>query len=178
MSCLLSRGFNQRGACRAGIGGIRTVYIAGFDDIGTIGKDASGNVSGFSASGTIFFEYDVTPETANFVETITANEQNGSIFYEQVFTLVMNNMSQTKRNEIRVLGQKRLAIVTLAENGQYNLLGETTGMIMNGGTTGTGTAKGDRNGYSLTFMAREADPAPHVLAAALTSKVSAVQATE
>ena len=90
----------------------------------------------------------------------------------------MKHRITTKRNESRVIGRKRLASVTVAENGQYTLRGETTGMIMNGGTTGTGTAKGDRNGYSLTFMAREADPAPHVLAAALTSKVSAVQATE
>ena len=87
--CLLTRGFNQRGACRTGVGGIRTVYIAGFDQVGTIGKDASGNVSGFSASGTPFFGYDVTPETANFVETLTASEQNGTLFYEQVFTLVL-----------------------------------------------------------------------------------------
>lgn len=178
MPCLLTRGFNQRGACRAGVGGINTVYIAGFDDIGTIGKDASGNVSGFSASGTVFFEYDVTPETAQFVETLTANEQNGTLFYEQVFTLVLNNMSQTKRNEVKVLAQRRLAVVTKNENGTYSLLGETTGLIANGGTIGTGANKGDRNGYSLTFMAKEADPSPHVLASALTGKVSATQATE
>lgn len=176
--CLLTKGFNQRGACRNGVGGIRTVYIAGFDQIGTIGKDASGNVSGFSASGTPFYEYDVTPETANFVETLTANEQNGTLFYEQVFTLVLNNMSQTKRNEIRILAQRRLAIVTLNENGTYSLLGETNGLIANGGTINTGTAKGDRSGYSLTFMAKEADPSPHVLSSAISTKVSATQATE
>ena len=176
--CLLTKGFNQRAACRNGIGGIQSVLIAGFDDIGTIGKDASGNVSGFSASGTPFLEYDVVPETASFVETLTANEQNGSLFYEQVFTLVLNNMSQNKRNEIKVLAQKRLAIIAINENGTRSLLGETYGVIANGGTIGPGTAKGDRNGYSITFMAREADPSPHVLTTATAGKVSATESVE
>ena len=41
-------------------------------------------------------------------------------------------------------------------------MGHTTGAEATGGTVGTGTAKGDLNGYQLQFTAEEAIPAPFV----------------
>ena len=41
-------------------------------------------------------------------------------------------------------------------------MGHTTGAEATGGTVGTGTAKGDLNGYQIQLTAEEAIPAPFV----------------
>ena len=41
-------------------------------------------------------------------------------------------------------------------------MGHTTGAEATGGTIGTGTAKGDLNGYQIQLTAEEAIPAPFV----------------
>ena len=43
--------------------------------------------------------------------------------------------------------------------------GHTTGAEATGGTVGTGTAKGDLNGYQIQLTAEEAIPAPFVSSA-------------
>lgn len=54
-------------------------------------------------------------------------------------------------------------------NGSFWLLGAKNGLDITSGNSATGTASGDRNGYSLTFQAMEADPMWSVSAATINA---------
>jgi hypothetical protein len=62
-----------------------------------------------------------------------------------------------------------MSIIVLDNNGTYWLMGATNGVRLVSGDNGTGTALGDRNGYSLSFQAQESDPMPIVTATIPTS---------
>jgi len=47
-------------------------------------------------------------------------------------------------------------------NGKYWYLGKNNGLDITAGNSGTGTAIGDRSGYTLTFTGKEAALSPEV----------------
>jgi hypothetical protein len=61
-----------------------------------------------------------------------------------------------------LLAQNTLVSVAKDNNGKYWYLGKTRGLDLTGGSAGTGTAEGDRSGYTLTFTGAEAALAPEV----------------
>ena len=67
------------------------------------------------------------------------------------------------------MAQARLMIIAKDQNGKYWLYGEVNGMDLSEGTIASGLNFGDRNGYDLTFMGREPQPAREVLASAFTA---------
>jgi len=72
-------------------------------------------------------------------------------------------MDSAKRNEIKLLSRAKLSVIIKDNNGIYWLMGETNGVRMTAGDNGTGTALGDRNGYSLSFQGQEPEPMAIVL---------------
>ena len=46
--------------------------------------------------------------------------------------------------------------------GKYFLLGQYNGLTLSGGTAQSGTAFGDKNGYTLTFTSQEPTPASEI----------------
>ena len=67
-------------------------------------------------------------------------------------------METAKRNEVKMLARAKMSIIIKDNNGTYWLMGETNGVRLVSGDNGTGTALGDRNGYSLSFQAQEPEP--------------------
>ncbi len=101
-------------------------------------------------------------ETSNFSEAILASVENGTLAYETTLTAIFNKGETSTRNQIRLLAQNRLMIIAEDRNGEYWLLGETNGAELTAGSYASGTAMGDRNGYELTFVAKEAEPMKEV----------------
>jgi hypothetical protein len=66
------------------------------------------------------------------------------------------------RNEILLLAQNTLVAVVGDNNGKYWYLGKVSGINMSAGNGATGTANGDRSGYTLTFSASEKQLSPEV----------------
>jgi hypothetical protein len=167
MSCALTQGFNLD--CREGIGGIKEVYIIETDNIASV-TEVSGVVTTITkASGKRFWKYNLVRETSNATENITGNEQNGTLFYAQQVQLIVNRRQASVRNEIMLLAKNRLTIVVVenqvASGTQQNrawLYGRVNGLLLNGGTSDTGTSWGDRNGYTLPFTGNEVELAPEV----------------
>ena len=89
---------------------------------------------------------------------------NGTTFFNQVVTLVLSRRETIKRNAIEKLadGQKQLIIVVLDSNGIYWLFGLSEGSYLTAVEGGSGTAKADANGYTLTFTAMEVEQAYEV----------------
>lgn len=56
----------------------------------------------------------------------------------------------------------RLIAITLDMNGKYWLLGKENALDATAGEDGSGTATGDRNGFSRTFTGMERFMAPEV----------------
>ena len=74
--------------------------------------------------------------------------------------MVFFKLQQAIRNQLRLLAQNtNLKVIVETNNGSYWYLGETFGMTLSAGSGESGTAYGDRNGYSVTLTGLEAEPA-------------------
>jgi hypothetical protein len=174
MSCALTQGYNLD--CREGIGGLKEVYIIEKENVASV-TEASGVVSAITkATGKRFWKYSLVRETSNATETITGNEQNGTIFYDQTVQIVLNKRQASVRNEVLLLARNFLMIVGVenqvaagtTENRAF-LYGRDQGLQLLTGTSETGVAWGDRNGYTLPFNGKEQQLAPEVAYAVLST---------
>jgi hypothetical protein len=137
------------------------LFIAKADVTAT--TEASGVITAITkAAGKRFYSYALVKETANFVENINASVENGTVFYQQELTIVLNKLQANTRNEILLLAQSLLVAIAKDNNGSYWYLGKVNGLDITAGNSGTGTAIGDRSGYTLTFTGKEAALAPAV----------------
>jgi hypothetical protein len=173
MACVLTQGYNLD--CREGIGGLKEVYIIELANVSAI-TEVSGVVTAITkASGKRFWKYSLVRETSNGTETITANEQNGTLFFAQQVQIILNKRQASVRNEVMLLAKNNLIIIgvenQLNSSGQNRafLYGKTQGLQLNAGTAETGTAWGDRNGYTLPFAGNEPELAPEVTYALLAA---------
>ena len=166
MACNLTEGFAV--GCNDSIGGVAEFWIANMPTDFVAGTDGSGEVTGLAGTGLTYFKYECTNAqgAASLMnDNPTVNDQNGSSYFDQTATYVLNKMEKTKRNEIKMIARAKMSIIIKDNNGIYWLMGAINGVRLTAGENGTGTALGDRNGYSLSFQAQEFDPMPIVTVA-------------
>ena len=148
--------------CKTGIGGIKRVWAAAYaDDLWE--AIAAGAVADAAASLTMR-SFELTKNSGSLEQTVTSSVENGTIFYSQVVTMVMPVLTPAANAEISDLLSARVALVVEDNNGNLLIMGYSLGCEATGGTIGTGTGKGDMNGYSIQFTAEEQLPAPFVTA--------------
>ena len=156
MACNLTAGIQL--SCRDNVGGIATAYITDFTNIASITKSTGDTITAISGSGT-FYEFQLIRTSSQYTETVNASLENGTVFYTQELVTYFAKLSQDKRNILKTLAQSpRLAVVIVDNNGDSFYLGETYGMFVSAGTSVTGKALGDANGYNITFQALEQNP--------------------
>ena len=160
MACALTSSYTLD--CRDSVGGLVEIYFIEAGNVSSV-TEASGVVTAITkASGKVFRKYEQDQDTAFFVENLNSNVQNGTLFYQQELTIVCNRMQTATRNELLLLAKNRLLAVAKDANGAYWLLGKTRFLHATAGNSGSGTASGDRNGYTFTFTALEPNLAPSV----------------
>lgn len=165
--CALTQDYNF--ACDVGVGGVKECYLIELENVASI-TESSGTITAITkGAGKVFRKYQLVQETASFDETITGNIQNGTLFYAQKGTIIINKQQVSVRNEILLLAKSRLIIVFEDNNGIYRLFGRLNGQRMLSGSINTGTAWGDRSGYSLEFTGNENETAPFVDAAVIAT---------
>lgn len=148
--------------CKESIGGLKSVSFMASADLTTV-TEAAGVVTAITkATGKKFFKYELVKNSADYAENINANVQNGTVYYGQELKIVLNKMQANTRNEILLLAKSNLVAIVEDANGKYWLAGRTNGLDITGGSANSGTAQGDRNGYSLTFTGGEKEMAPEV----------------
>jgi hypothetical protein len=113
-----------------------------------------------SAAALTLKDYVSPKNSSSLTQTVNASVENGTVFYTQVLSLVLNKPVAADITEIQNLAKGRLAIVVQDNNDNYFVLGHTRGAELTGGSIATGTALGDLNGYTLEFTGEEAIPAP------------------
>lgn len=155
--------------CRDSVGGLKEIYIIEIGNISSM-TEASGVVTALTkASGKRFYKYSLIRETSQANETVPTNEQNGTVFATQTVELVVNKQQASTRNEIMLLAKNNVAIVGVHNTGKAFLYGKEFGLVLNGAAAASGTAWGDRNGYTLPFSGNEKELAPEVSTAVLNA---------
>lgn len=165
--CALTQDFNLD--CRDSIGGVKIVYLIEKSNI-TSYTDASGVVTAITkATGTIFRKYSLIRETSNFTDTLTVSEANGTVFAAQALEIIINKLQANTRNEIMLIARNNITVVAGDNNGKYWLLGKDYGLVLAAAAAASGTAWGDRNGYTLPFAGNELQLAEEVSASVIAT---------
>jgi len=148
--------------CGIGAGGVKTFWIIEADNVTAVGE-SSGNVTGITkAGGKVFRQYQLVLETSHTEETITGNRQNGTLFYAQSVTMIINKQQLAVRNELLLMSRTNVMIIAEDNNNTWRLYGAENGLAAVSGTVNSGTAWADRNGYEITFTGNEEELAPFV----------------
>jgi hypothetical protein len=123
--------------------------------------DATGQITGSTVStGTTIYGFELKRNTSSLAQNVTKSFENGTIYFEQVLTAVFYKYDQDKRNQLKILSQNdQIQIIAIDQNDVQYYLGQTNGMYLSGGSAGTGTAYGDRNGFEMIFTGQEPVPA-------------------
>jgi len=160
MSCNITAGFTLD--CNDSNGGIEKIFIAN-GPVESI-TETSGTITAITVGGSAltpsdFFEFEVPRQTSSFTETINVSNENGTVFYDQALTMIFNKMEASKRDQILLLSQNNEMVVVFKDNnGKYFSVGVERGAYMTAGTSVSGVAYGDRNGYELTISGMEEQP--------------------
>lgn len=149
--------------------GISEVYIAAVDSFDNIGYSITGGtVTGFTGTETLSaYTYKFFKNTAQADEAETINETGGRLI-EQTITLQFTKMEAAKRNEIILLSQNDVIVITKDRNDKYHLYGAYNGLMVSA-NSGSGKNMNDFNGYTLTLKGQATELAPEVSLTALTS---------
>lgn len=137
--------------CSTNMGGIKTVYIANQADVDSV-TVTSGVVTAITMkSSKKFYQYAFSLGTSSLTSNWQVSPENGTRYVETDLLMVFNRMDSTKRLEIMALAQAELAVIVEDNNGNLWYLGNDEPVVLNAGDGQTGTARGDRNGYSITL---------------------------
>ena len=141
--------------CDTSMGGIKTVYIANYGDVTGVAYDeGDAQISGITmADGKTFKAYQFRKGTSNMTSTLTADETTGLNFVTTEVNLVFTKMDTAKRVELSALSIGQLAVIVLDSNGKYWYCTPDDYAAASAGGAETGTAKGDRNAFTLTLKA-------------------------
>jgi hypothetical protein len=148
MACELTQGFAV--GCNDSTGGIAEFWFANMVDDFAVAESATGEASSITGTGLTYYKYETTNAqgAASVInDNPTVNDQNGTSYFDQTCTYVLNKMDTAKRNEVKMLARAKLSVIVKDNNGIYWLMGKVNGVRMTAGDTGTGTALGDRNGH-------------------------------
>ncbi len=156
MACNLSAGIQL--GCRDNTGGLKTLWITDYTNVLSITSSTGDTITAISGTGT-FYEFQLIRTSSQLTETVNASLENGTVFYQGEVVTYFNKLGQDKRNILKTLAQsQQLAICAEDNNGQYFYLGQTYGCFISAGTSVTGKALGDQNGYNMTFQYLEPNP--------------------
>lgn len=148
-------------SCDTNAGGVNKIYITDWENVTNVtdGAGTGGDwITAVTMAGTTqFYEFQTNKNVCNFTESVAIDLVAGTTFFNQVVTLVLSRRETIKRDAIEklVAGQKQLALIILDSNGLYWYSGLNEGSYVSAIEGGSGTAKADANGYTITFTAME-----------------------
>jgi hypothetical protein len=163
MSCSVSSAYSL--GCKAGVGGIRSLYIfsAPITGITYSGSGDTQEVDIISGSGNLV-EFELYRGGSNFTEAMAADPANGTVVYTQTITALFRDFTPQLRNQFSLLAKSgTVQAVVRTNRDEYILFGAE----FDGGDTtainlASGTAYTDRQGYDVTLTFLQASPASFI----------------
>jgi len=138
--------------CLSNMGGIRKVYLANKADVSAVTL-TQGKVTGITMAASAKFKgYYLKPNTASMSSNWQVNQENGTNFVQTDLVMVFNRMETAKRIEVVAMAQGELVALVEDANGAFWFLGYEAALVLSAGDGLSGTARADRNGYSVTLQ--------------------------
>ncbi len=157
--------------CNRISGGIKAVYFAVLDQVGTITYDSTAapntvrEIDDIDMGSNSIYKYTLPLGTSSLTDTIVGSRENGTLYFTPTINIIYNKLSRADQAEIKLLGATKTVIFaelnqTFGADGHnvITAMGMVNGMELNAGTMDSGAAWGDRNGYTLTFDGTETEP--------------------
>ena len=146
--------------CHASMGGIEEVLLANKDDIAsiTISENMISAITmvttgeGNAAVAATFKQYLFRPGTGSLTSEYQIDEAAGTQYVQTLLALAFNRMETSKRVEIGAIALADAVAIVKDANGKYWFLGYDHPLHLNAGGGETGTARGDRNAYTITLQ--------------------------
>ena len=153
MACEMTSGYNDR-TCTNGKGGIRSVLM--FPVENWSGATIVANeITALTVSGETF-HYKLKSNLSSYTAPISRSEENGTLWYEQALSIVLNSDTKELRSMIHLLAQNELCCMVEKANGTYVMLGYEEGLKVGDGNEYTsGVTKSDRQGHLISLMGQE-----------------------
>jgi len=157
MACELTTGFGL--GCREGMGSIKRIWLQQWSDFETgIAFDATTGEIETLPEATIYPYYLDKMFSNSFVQTLST--ENGVIMYTQTLTFSLSKMETSKRNEFHLMAKNRGLVAFVEDNnGSIWMLGRNRGLEISTLEATSGAASGDFNGYNVTLVGEEPNPA-------------------
>lgn len=134
------------------MGGIVEVLIANKEDVTDV-TVTTGEVTAITmGTSKKFKKYEFARNTGSLSSNYTIDPSTGVRFVTSDLVLMFNRMDTQKRVEISALAQNDICIIVKDANGKYWYLGYDEPVNATAADGLTGTARADRNGYSVTLQ--------------------------
>ena len=160
MACELTTGFTL--GCLEGIGGVREVLIANFDDFtsGITFDAVTGEVDGLPTA--TIYRYVPFRNSGSYIETVNKNLESGTLYFSQEVGWTFGKLNQDMRNEFLNVAKAKMIIFIRTNDDQILMVGSGEGSQLTAGTVQSGQQKADLMGYQVTTTAEELVPAIHL----------------
>lgn len=161
MSCDITKG--RVLPCKQGSAGLLAVYFLNRTGDITVSYDVTDpslvDDIQVDAAAADVFKYELDNDGANYNEELVSDRNNGTLFYNQNLTLVLQSLQEQDKPEFDLLAKGRPLVIIHLRNGKALLAGISRGMDTSGNNA-SGGALGDFQGYTLNLVAVEDGYAP------------------
>jgi len=155
MSCQLANGRLE--VCKDAVGGIDAVYFINYADYAfptDVTYVATTDTIDLVANVASLYKYELKG-TNSFEQVYNSSRENGTTFAEQTLTITLKKQDAATHKSVKLLAYGRPHVVIKNRNNQFFLAGLEHGMELTTANASNGTAMGDLNGYTLTFVGTE-----------------------
>jgi hypothetical protein len=173
MACLLTGGRTE--PCSDAIGGLKAIYLLDYlEDSFTV---ANSEATAIDAAVTVVYKYELLADGNTFNEPFTQDINAGTSIYEQSLAVALKKQTLLSARELALVVKSRPVVVVQDRMDNYKIMGISDGTAVTGDIV-SGGAKGEFNGYNITFTATETDPAPFLDSATVTALLALVGGTD
>ncbi len=157
MACNLTIGRAE--ACKEAIGGLKAVYFINFQIVPSDVTFSNDLITAVTNVDNLY-KYELKSNENVFDQEIVSSREAGTTFFRQTLTIKLKKQDATTHKEVKLLAYSRPHVLVENNNGQFFLMGLYRGADLTAGSINSGGSLADFSGYSLTFTAEEALPAP------------------
>lgn len=154
MACLLTQGYTYIG-CKGGMSGLDEVRITEFANVTSYTLTA-GVITAITMTGTTKFrKYVLDKEMGMDSDDMTFTSGSGTITHAHKVDFTIKGMTTSVKNELKLVAQNVLMIMTKRRDGTYWMFGITKGMDLLTATSGTSKEAVGFTGHNLSFAGLE-----------------------
>ena len=138
--------------CSPSMGGIVEVLLANKEDVQEVTVTEEWISAIAMKNSAKFTKFQFPRNTGSMSSNYTIDPTTGVRFVTTDLVMVFNRMDTQKRVAIKALAENELVGIVKDANGKYWYLGHDEALTATAGDALTGTARADRNGYSITLQ--------------------------